>query len=555
MSQSHTQDRNIHPDRLQEALELLDRYVEQRMQEGLGPGVALALTDRRGLLAVRTYGLADVAAQEPVTPETLFEIGSISKTFVAAALMRQREAGRLDLHAPVTDYLDWFEVQSAYEEPITIHHLLSHTAGIVGMINTAPCSRYSPWKLRDTSTGFAPGEHFHYSNVGYRTLGYVIEELAGKPYAEALRVGVLEPLGLTESEATITHDIRERLAVGYSTTHYDDRPAPPNESPFQVTWFEVTGAPGSLACTPADLATFLRMLLNWGQGERGQFLSQESLGLMTQPYIQSDWDGLAHGYSLFVGEREEFDGHMIVQMGGEQIGYESTLMGDMDAGVGVVMFVNSFYVPWTETHFALRVLQALARGADLPELPAPQPPQAGVDNAAEYAGVYVAGEKSFEIVAEGDQVVMLYKDERVALEHKYPDVFYAPHPDFKLSILKFGRAEGAVVEALHGGDWYRGEGYAGPSEFDYPAQWEAYVGHYRTYSPWMSNFRFYVRQGQAYLQWWGEFEQPLTVLDDGSFRVGWEVYSPERLSFDCFAGGQALRAKLSGGEYYRVDTP
>jgi hypothetical protein len=81
------------------------------------------------------------------------------------------------------------------------------------------------------------------------------------------------------------------------------------------------------------------------------------------------------------------------------------------------------------------------------------------------------------------------------------------------------------------------------------------VGHYRTYSPWMSNFRFYVRKGQAYLQWWGQFEQPLAALDDGSFRVGWAEHAPERLSFDCFAGGQALRANLSGGEYYRVDTP
>jgi len=555
---NQSQDSAIHPDKLNQALDLIDQYIEQRMRDGMGPGVALALTDRQRLLAVRTYGLADVMTQKPVTPETLFQIGSISKPVTAAAFMRQREAGRLDLHAPVTDYLDWFEVQSAYDEPITVHHLLSHTAGIINMNDTMPSSRSIVYKLCDTSTGFAPGDHFWYSNVGYRALGYVLEEITGQSLAGAIRSGVLGPLGMADSEPIITHDIRQRLALGYSTTHCgDDRPAPANKSPFPTPWFEFDGASGNVCCTPADLATFLRMLLNRGQGDDGQFLSKESFDLMTQPVIQSEWDGFAHGYGLFTGEREEFDGHMIVQTGGEMIGYETTMMGDMDDGVGVAVLVNSFYVPWGETHFAMRVLQALVRGDDLPELPAPKPPKTSVDNAAEYAGVYVAGDddKSFELVAEQGQLIMLYGDERVVLERWYPDVFYAPHPDFKLSILRFERAEGAVVEAIHGQDWYQGQGYDGPSEFDYVAQWDAYVGHYRTYSPWMSNFRFYVRKGQAYLQWWGSFEQPLTALDDGSFRVGWAEHSPERLRFDDFVDGQALRADVSGGDYYRVDTP
>jgi D-alanyl-D-alanine carboxypeptidase len=553
MNQSR-QDSAISPERLNQALELFDQYIEQRVRGGLGPGVALALTDRRGLLAVRTYGLADVATREPVTPGTLFQIGSINKAFVATALMRQREAGRLDLCAPVTDYLDWFEVQSAYE-PITVHHLLSHTSGIVNMIDTVPTSRYAVYRLRDTCTGFAPGEHFCYSNMGYRVLGHVLERLTGQPYAEAMRAEVLEPLGLGASEPTITHDARERLATGYTETHYDDRPAPANASPFPTTWFEFDGASGSVCCTPADLATFLRMLLNRGQSEWGRFLSEESFDLMTQPIIPSSWDGYAHGYGLFVGEREEFGGHKLVWTGGEMIGYETAMIGDVDAGVGVVMLVNSFYVPWTETHFALRALQALAQDEDLPALPQPEPAKSSVDNAAEYAGVYRSEDKSFELLCEDGQLVLVHGGQRVTLQRWFPDGFYVPHPAFKLSILKFEREEGTVVAACHGADWYRGERYEGPTQFDYPAAWGAYVGHYRTHSPWMSNFRFLVRRGQAYLQWWGMYEQALTPLDDGSFRVGEAEYSPERLRFDCFVDGQALRANLSGGDYYRVETP
>jgi D-alanyl-D-alanine carboxypeptidase len=544
----------IQPEKLERALALIDRYIERRMKNGLGPGVALALTDRRQTLTVRTYGLADIASQRPITPDTLFEIGSISKAFVAAALLRQHEAGRLDLHAPVTQYLDWFEVQSEFE-PITIHHLLSHTGGIVTGTSTAPSSRYIVWNLRNTRTGFPPGEHFHYSNTGYQALGYVLENLTELPYAEAMRTQVLEPLGLSASEPTITHNIRERMAFGYRHSHSDDRPTPPKVTFSPTTWFEFDGAPGSVACTPADLVAFLRMLLNRGQGERGPFLSEESFGLMTQEIVESDWDGLTHGYGLFFKEREEFDGHFIVQNGGEMIGYETTMMGDMDDGVGVVVLVNSFHVPWEETHFALKVLQALVNDRDLPPLPSPQESDASANDTAAYIGTYRSADKTFELIERDEHMVMLYGNEHITLEQRFPGAFYAPHPDFELSLLKFGRAEDVVVEAFHGADWYRNERYDGAADFDYPAEWDAYVGHYRTHSPWMSNFRFFVRKGRPYLQWWGMFEQPLTALDDGDFRIGEAEYSPERLRFDCFAEGQALRANLSGGDYYRVEMP
>lgn len=547
-------DRLSQPDRLAQALELLDRYLAQRLREGLGPGVAMALTDRRQLLGVLTHGLADVATQRPVTPETLFQIGSISKAFTAAALLRQCEAGRLDLHVPVTQYLDWFKVQSAYDEPITAHHLLSHTAGLVCMTDTAPCSRYVVWNLRNTHTGFAPGTHFHYSNLGYRVLGHILENLTGQPYADALCTQVLEPLGMMESAPTITHDVYERMAVGYWSTHYDDRPAPPNESPFPVPWFEFDGASGSVVCTAADLATFLRMLLNWGQSDHGTFLSEESFASMSQPVIESDF-GYASGYGLFTGEREEFDGHTMVYTGGEMIGYHSVITGDMTDGIGVVVLVNGEEYGLEEADFALKVLHAVIYDQELPALPATRAPRTRVDNAAEYAGVYCSPSRMFELVAEGDQLVMLHRNERIVLERWFPGAFYVPHPDFKLSFLKFGRAEGTVVEAFHGADWYQGQHYDGPINFDYPAEWDAYVGHYRTYSPWMSNFRFFVRKGQPYLQWFGTFEQPLTALGDGSFRIGKAEYSPERLRFDCLVEGQALRATLSGGDYYRVETP
>jgi hypothetical protein len=370
-----------------------------------------------------------------------------------------------------------------------------------------------------------------------------------------MRAQVLEPLGLSANASTITHEIRERLALGYSNTHYDDRPARASASPFPTPWFEFDGGSGSLACTPGDLATFLRMLLNRGKGEGGQFLSEKSFGLMTRPVIASEFAGYDQAYGLLVGQPERYGGHTIVWTGGEMIGYEATMIGDMTAGVGVVMLVNSFYVPWQETHFALQVLQSVAQGDDLPAMPAPKPLVTYVENAAQYVGFYRSQDRTFELVAEGDQLLMCYADARIVLERWSSHVFFVPHPDFKLSTLKFGLEDDTVVEAFCGPDWYRNEHYDGPAEYDYLAEWDSYVGHYRTYSPWMSNFRAFVRKGQMVLQWFGSYEQPLTALDDGSFRVGWATHSPEHLRFDCFVHGKALRAVLSGAEYYRVDTP
>src|SRR4051812_27015214 len=95
------------------------------------PGLALAVTDRERTVLVRTYGLANVGSGVPVEPETLFEIGSIGKSFTAVLALQFADEGRLDLAAPVERYLPWFRVpQPSGSGAITVAHLLSHTGGI-----------------------------------------------------------------------------------------------------------------------------------------------------------------------------------------------------------------------------------------------------------------------------------------------------------------------------------------------------------------------------------------------------------------------------------------
>jgi CubicO group peptidase (beta-lactamase class C family) len=103
-----------------------------------------------------------------VRPEHRFEIGSVGKGFTATLVLQLAVEGLLDLHAPVTDHVPWFRVESSHG-PITTHHLLTHSAGLITGSLAFIDARSEVWALRRTRTGTAPGEFFHYSDVGYET--------------------------------------------------------------------------------------------------------------------------------------------------------------------------------------------------------------------------------------------------------------------------------------------------------------------------------------------------------------------------------------------------
>ncbi|MEE8567448.1 MAG: serine hydrolase domain-containing protein, partial [Anaerolineales bacterium] len=320
-----------------EAFKRLDQFIKQKMKITNVPGVAIAVTDREKLLRISTYGFADVAAQTPVIPEMLFEIGSIGKSFTSIALQQLREEGLLDLHEPVTRYLPWFEVQSEYE-PITPHHLMSHMAGITMGADFPGEARYEVWALRETEATAPPGTYYHYSNTGYKTLGVILEELLRQPYGDIIQARILDPLGMTDTDPIITHDTRKRLTVGYEG-FYDDRPLPRDRSLAPATWLEHAEGAGSIASTPADMAAYLRMLMNRGQGPHGRILSEESFDLMTQRVIEAEEEGEGSFYGYGLGIRES-DGHTYIGHGGGMVGYYSYILADMDEGLGVVVLMN-----------------------------------------------------------------------------------------------------------------------------------------------------------------------------------------------------------------------
>jgi len=534
-----------------EAFIALESLVEERMQADSIPGVALAVTDRKKLLYVSHHGFADVAAQIPVAPNTLFEIGSISKSFTALALMQLFEEGKLDLHAPVTYYLPWFQVASEHD-PITLHHLLSHTAGLINGMDFSTEARYEVYALRETEATAAPGAFFHYSNVGYKILGLVLEEVLGRSYAQIIQERILDPLEMGATQAAITHETRRRMAVGYESL-YGDRPDHPSYPRMPATWLQYEGGDGSIAATVTDMAAYVRMLVNRGQGPRSAIVSEESFALMTQCVIGTpeEEEGTSYGYGLVISES---DGRTCIGHGGGMVGYYSAILADMDDGLGIVVLTNGPGEPGEIARSALRLLGSVLHNPGPPAL-VPATDRAQVGNGIDYEGTYMAGPRSFSLAPAGGRLIMSHGDETIALERRGQDCFYVPHRDFALFLLRFGREEGRVVEAFHGPDWYTGDRYAGPTDFDYPGEWEAYDGHYRCHNPWYPNFRVVLRTGALVLVSLNGDEAPMVPLSNRIFRVGKDERSPERIRFDTVLNGIALHARLSCCDFYRTSTP
>ncbi len=526
----------------------IDAWIAQVMEAQRLPGLALALTDRERLLHVAAYGWADVAAGKPATPDTLFEIGSISKSFTAIALLQLAEAGQIDLHAPVTRYLPWFHVPSPHE-PITLHHLLTHSAGIITGTDFTTEARYEVWALRESMASTPPGSRFHYSNVGYKALGLVLETVLGQSLAQILRQRLLDPLGMAASEPVITHETRRRLAVGYDF-FYDDRPAHSSDPLVPATWFETGTADGSIAATAADMAAYLRMLLNRGQGPDGRLLSEASFALLTQQaVVTSDKEGDFYGYGLFI---PTWSGHAPIGHSGGMVGYVAEILGDLVDGLGVVLLVNGRTETYPLARALLEFVCAAWRGDELPALPPSDPKH--VENGADYAGNYRGPEGELRLMDEGGRLVLHLADRPLLLERCGEDCFVVPHADWRLLPLRFRREAGRVVEALHGARWYARDGGGEWATFNCPAEWAAYPGHYRAHNPWVSNVRVVLRKGQLLLIEPPGEEHALAPLGDGRFRVG-EEGSPEYIAFDTPIDGRTVRANWSGCFCYRTFTP
>ena len=539
---------------VQKSFGRIDQHVRKILRRTGYPGLSIALTDRRRTLWLRTYGYSELESKTRVKPDTLFQIGSISKFFTSLILMQLREEGLVDLARPLTAYLPWFQVKTKYGA-ITLHHLLTHTSGMIIGQEESPAGIPSVWALRDTETGAAPGQYFHYSNHGYKAIGLVLERITGEPYGSLITTRLLRPLAMNSTEAVITNEMRSRLAVGYAP-FYEDRPFSLGGRLAPAVWFESGTADGTICSTPEDMCRFIRMLLNRGECPRGRVVSRESFDLMAYPHVKPEdsTHGESYGYGMNVGK---YDGHPCLWHGGGMPGFNTSIIADMENGLGVVTMINGPGTPEDVSLLAMRTMWAARSGAKAPALRVPQ--RFHVERPQQYEGSYRSGETVLRITASKDGLWLMSGRARNRLEPMGSDRFYSRAKGMDLFLFRFGRRDGKVVELFHGPDWYVNASYHGPRDYPTREDWQSLVGHYCATAIYASNFRIVLRKGALSLIDPGdgdpEEEQPLIPLDDGSFRIGVDPRCPERIRFDMLIDGQAHLAVRSGARYYRTFTP
>ena len=205
----------------------IDRYLTEEMKERQIPGLALAVCYRGKILKEQGYGLADVKNQVPVTPETVFELASITKQFTASAIMLLKQEGKVQLDESIHTYLP--DAPEAWQD-ITVRHLLTHTSGLPDMahgfsgfddpsfgpigIDISAEKAYRAARA-DTLT-FTPGEKYTYSDVGYFLLGLIVQEASGMSYREFMQTRIFGPVGMSETYVLDQVTIHPREARGYT---------------------------------------------------------------------------------------------------------------------------------------------------------------------------------------------------------------------------------------------------------------------------------------------------------------------------------------------------
>lgn len=317
---------------------LVDSVAREHVGPDAIPGAAITVVRDTSVVVAEGYGVADAASGRRVDPaHTLFRIGSITKLFTATAALQAVEKGRLDLHTDVNQYLDGTVVPNRFDAPVTLHHLLTHTAGFEDrfMGTTAyevssikPLGTYLendlPQRVRP------PGQVASYSNHGLTLAGHLAAEAADTTYADLVRERIFSPLGMDRSAASLPalpDSLRAAVATPYHRTDGSLVPHP-------RTYYQIAPAGGALATT-TDMAQFLIAHLNEGRGAGGRILQSTTTRQMHRQ--QFTHDPSLPGWTYGFQEHPRASPRVLMHGGGAR-GFTALLwiVPERDLGVFVV---------------------------------------------------------------------------------------------------------------------------------------------------------------------------------------------------------------------------
>jgi CubicO group peptidase (beta-lactamase class C family) len=309
-------------------------------------GLAVGVVRVGAPVWLHTDGVADARSGRPVTADTVFRVGSLTKTFTAVAVLQLWERGLVDLDAPANTYLRTFRLAPtrAGLSPATVRHLLTHTAGIgywrrwsdlldpgVGAgVSATSVPSLAGFYRRGLPVEVEPGTRWCYSNHGFAALGQLVEDVTGDPLDRSLRDHVFDPLAMERTELTRSSRVVGTLATGYGLGRRGLRAVPDREVPLVAS--------GGAYASVADMTRFVAALLQGGTGDRGSVLAPATAATVFAPQLHGDPRVPGMGLSFELGDE---GGHRTATKSGTVAGFLSHLALAPDNGIGIVALANT----------------------------------------------------------------------------------------------------------------------------------------------------------------------------------------------------------------------
>lgn len=313
-------------------VKVIDAYVTGKVRSAHISGLALAIVRGDRIVYLKWYGRADPSGR-PVTPQTPFMIGSVTKSFTTLAVMQLVDAGTIELDAPVQRYIPWFRVADPEASArITVRQLLTMTSGLpqqyATQLWTADDDRAIERSVRFLKTvrlSRPVGDSFTYSNSNYETLGVLIQTVTGQSYEEYVKEHIFAPLGMRNSFASQKEAMQHGMASGHRW-----RFGIPVAVTFPYNRSELPA--GYIISSTEDMAHYVIAQLNAGRYGSSSVLSPEGMALM---HVESPPASFGMGW-----ESIRSNGRHLINLDGGTTNFQSSLFFDPEARVGVYIAAN-----------------------------------------------------------------------------------------------------------------------------------------------------------------------------------------------------------------------
>ena len=302
------------------------------------PGCQVIVVNSDSIIWSKNYGLTEIETKRKVIDETKFRIASITKTIMNVAVMQLNETNQWSIHDQIQDILPQYEIKNPYIKQIELIHLLEHTSGLRDLSlgtfagSCQNCSFQEAFKkiYKPIQVSWAPGEFMSYSNWGIVLMAQAIYQKTGISYEEYIKDEVFLPLGITNASYFQNSDNQDDFAFGYKGS----------SQLVKLPYKHMLDIPGSLNISAIELSYFLRMLMNKGNLNGNEILSQESIESMekTETTLLSKYSlEDAHGKGIF---KNRYNGNLWLGHWGDFAGYHSSMYYNRENDIGYIILLN-----------------------------------------------------------------------------------------------------------------------------------------------------------------------------------------------------------------------